>query len=177
MGTGASSKVGLPPLSPTQESPGIPLYSQIQKVWDSQLCPGSGPQPRPRTLDLRKRGTPTLHVQSQLLCFCLWGQPGSEAGLMGGFAFCWGKPLATWASSRGAEALGLETCPEDAETPVTQQMLPSRHPGPPTARFFGDGLSDMGVLGVFFHFPEGTDTHRYSFRVQGSRSAGHRWRA
>lgn len=51
---------------------------------------------------------------------------------MGGFASCWGKPLATWASSRGAEALGLETCPEDAEIPVTQQRLPSQHPGPPT---------------------------------------------
>lgn len=45
-----------------------------------------------------------------------------------------------------------------------------------SARFFGDGLSDMGVLGVFFTFPEGTDTHSYSFQLQGSGSAGHRWR-
>ena len=45
-----------------------------------------------------------------------------------------------------------------------------------SARFFGDRLSDMGVLGVFFTFPEGTDTHSYSFQLQGSGSAGHRWR-
>ena len=133
MGTGASSKVGLPLPAQPKSPLGYSYIPRIQKVWDHQRCLGSGPQPGPHILDLRKRVRPTLHVQSQLLCFHLWGQPGSEGGWGSGvFASCWGEPLATWASSRGAQALGLKTCPEDAETPVTQQRLPSRCPGPPT---------------------------------------------
>ena len=180
MGTGASSKVGLPLPAQPKSPLGYSYIPRIQKVWDHQRCLGSGPQPGPHILALRKRVRPTLHVQSQLLCFHLWGQPGSEGGWGSGWGFCLllGGTTGYLGLLQRCTGPGAEDLPGGCRDPCHPAKAPIPVSWPTnSARFFGDGLSDMGFLGVFFTLPGGTDTHRYSFQLQGSGSAGHRWRA